>query len=133
MKNINPAICPGPNIVYFSRTYSFVEMVAHIYGTVDLLGNTEHPNMFITELRLYIDVLKHKIAECVNAITEKEIQYIKIFYENLCNGIEYYNKLLSSLIHASEHYKEKIAIDLLRLGKHLEQIIAASKAVPVER
>ncbi len=131
-ENVDPAICPGPNMIYFSRTYSFVEMVAHIYGTVDLLGNTEHPNMFITELRLYIDVLKHKIAEYVNAITEKEIQYIKTFYENVCNGIEYYNKLLSSLIHVSEHYKEKMAVDLLRLGKCLEQIIVAYKAIPVE-
>lgn len=121
-ENMHSAVCPGPNMAYFSKICSLTEMVAHIYGKIDLLGDTEHPNMFITELKLYIEFLKYKIIECMHSVTEKEIRYIKTFYENLQNGIEYYKNLFSNLIHVNENYKEKMAKDLMHLKEHLEKI-----------
>ncbi len=123
VENFNSAICPGPNIAYFSKIYSLTEMAAHIYGKINLLHNVEHPNMFITELKLYLEILKHIVTECMHSVTEKESQYIKTFYENLLSGMEYYKNLISSFIHDNEQYREKITKDLMYLKERLEKII----------
>lgn len=36
-------ICPGPNLAWFSRTYSLEELVGHIYGKTDLLAGLKRP------------------------------------------------------------------------------------------
>jgi len=64
-------ICPGPNLAYFSRVYTLDEMVAHIYGQQNLLGEADRPNMFINELNLYIDYLKKDLAGYVKNFNEK--------------------------------------------------------------
>ncbi len=126
-EKIASAICPGPNMAYFNKTCSLTEMVAHIYGKFDLLGGIVHPNMFITEIKLYIEVLKHMITECIQSYSEKEVQYIQTFYENLQQGIKYYKDLLSAFIQINEQCKEKMAKDLNDYKKLLEKIISENK------
>ncbi len=90
-------ICPGPNIAYFTKVVSLREMVGHIYGRTDLLGQTERPHMFINELVLYINYLKDLLAE--EGIPEpdsKRAKYFKDFYNNLLEGIAYYRRLVTS-------------------------------------
>ncbi len=123
-EQIAPAVCPGPNIAYFNKTYSLSEIIAHIYGKINLLENVEHPGMFITELKLYLEVFRYKITDCLHSITENETNYIKTFYENLQKGIENYKHFLSNVVHLNEHYKEKMAADLINLKEYLEKIIA---------
>src|SRR5690606_24244483 len=43
------AICPGPNIAWFDRTYSLQEMVDHIYGRQKSLISDKRPHMFAKE------------------------------------------------------------------------------------
>lgn len=91
----NVAICPGPNMAYFSRPVSLKEMIDHIYGRINIIERKDRPNMFIKELILYIDYLKNKIDETQKPISPKEMKNIRIFYENLNEGIKYYKKLFA--------------------------------------
>jgi hypothetical protein len=90
-------ICPGPNIAYFTKVVSLNEMVGHIYGRTDLLGQTDRPHMFINELILYINYLKDLLAEeGVPEPDSKRAKYFKDFYNNLLEGIGYYRQLVAS-------------------------------------
>lgn len=82
------SICPGPNITYFSKKHSLAEMVSHIYGRKDLLTDISRPNLFIKELRLYIEYLKKEIENLGNDV--KKGRSLTKFYNQLQNGINYY-------------------------------------------
>ncbi|MEX1062158.1 MAG: hypothetical protein WEC12_01030 [Balneolaceae bacterium] len=57
-KRAPQAICPGPNIAWFDRTYSLQEMTDHIYGRRDSLVPPERPHMFAKEMVMYVDYFK---------------------------------------------------------------------------
>ena len=54
-ENAPQAICPGPNIAWFNRTYSLSEMADHIYGRIPDLTPKERPHMFAKEVEMYGD------------------------------------------------------------------------------
>ncbi|ASU31963.1 hypothetical protein [Mucilaginibacter xinganensis] len=91
------AICPGPNLSYFSRTYSLDEMVKHIYGSVDLLQNVKRPNLFVNELNLYIDYLQKELSVHVKNLNDKKQKYLVKFKNELEHGIAYYKELFPQL------------------------------------
>ncbi len=90
-------VCPGPNMAYFSSVATLNEMINHIYGKSNLLNGKKRPNMFIKELNLYIDYFKEEIAGLKGVLPDKKVKYIKTFYENISNGIEFYRSLFSSI------------------------------------
>lgn len=85
-----PAVCPGPNLVYFSKTVSLQEMVDHIYGRANVL-DPKHPRpyVFINELKLYINYLRDLFLKVKPDIAAKEVKYLFEFKENIKNGIQY--------------------------------------------
>ncbi len=86
-------ICPGPNIVNFSKLSTLQEMSDHIYGRSNLMYKTGRPHMFVREIELYIDFLKQKITRSQNP--EKRIlNNWEAFCNNLIEGIRYYRELL---------------------------------------
>jgi hypothetical protein len=87
------AICPGPNLAYFSRIYSLEEMVKHIYGQVNLLEHIKRPHVFIKELELYIDYLQNDLQAHLKDLTEKKQKQLAKFKEQLLSGIAYYKQL----------------------------------------
>ncbi|GAB3914705.1 hypothetical protein [Mucilaginibacter boryungensis] len=89
------AICPGPNLAYFSRIYSLEEMVRHIYGELDLLGKIKRPHMFIKELNLYIDYLRTDLQAQLKGLTDKKQKQLTKFKAQLQDGISYYRDLFS--------------------------------------
>ncbi|MBV6484421.1 MAG: hypothetical protein KFKLKKLM_00925 [Flavobacteriales bacterium] len=92
------SVCPGPNMAYFSKKATLVEMVGHIYGKVNLLNDTYRPNMYIKELGMYIDYLIKELNNCApEDVNERKIKYFATFKENLLSGIEYYKTLLPKL------------------------------------
>ncbi len=95
VKKLNAVtICPGPNIVNFSKVVSLEKMVAHIYGRTNIINNTARPHLFITELNLYIDYLKEQLkADFHTEQFAKRKKYYNSFYQNLRNGINYYRSL----------------------------------------
>jgi hypothetical protein len=91
-------ICPGPNLAFFDQEVSLSKMVRHIYGNDNVLSDKERPNMFINELKLYVDHLKNEIADFSEIITKNQIKKWKIFKENLFHGIAYYEEIFSNSI-----------------------------------
>jgi hypothetical protein len=93
IKNLRAVtICPGPNIAYFSQQVSLQTMIDHIYGRTNIIEVGNRPNMFITELNLYVDYLNEQFNKenSLDAVTKK---YYTAFCNNLLNGISYYHDL----------------------------------------
>ena len=87
------SICPGPNLAYFSRKYSLKEMVDHIYGRTNVMERTDRPNLFVKEIKMYIEYLSTKIEETVKPVSDKQKKYFDTFQENMEKGVEYYKEL----------------------------------------
>lgn len=87
------SICPGPNLAYFSSTYSLKKMVDHIYGRFNVMERTDRPNLFVKEMKMYIDYLGGKIEETVKPFSDKQKKHFDTFLENLNKGVEYYKDL----------------------------------------
>jgi hypothetical protein len=91
------AICPGPNLAYFNRTYSLDEMVKHIYGKLDLLAQVKRPHMFVKELNLYIDYLQTDLQKHLKDLSDKKMKQFVKFKDQLQSGIVYYKQLFMEL------------------------------------
>lgn len=114
------AICPGPNLSYFSRKYSLKEMINHIYGRENLLSNVQRPNLFINELNLYIDYLKKDFANHIEELSTKKAKYFDKFKEELLNGIAYYKRMIPE-IGAATNISIK---DMYNQLQHAESILS---------
>lgn len=86
-------ICPGPNLAYFDKEVSLSRMVKHIYGNDDILDPVNRPNLFINELKMYIDHFTKEIGDFSVTPTNSQIKKWNTFKENLLKGIEYYEDL----------------------------------------
>jgi len=91
------SICPGPNLAYFSKTYSLKEMIGHIYGRDAITFKINRPNLFINELNLYVDYLKQHINNHISELSAKKTKYFEKFTEQLFNGITYYRNMVPEL------------------------------------
>ena len=54
-RDLPVAVCPGPNLAWFDRSYRLEEMVDHIYGRGPGLTPAERPHLFAKELEMYVD------------------------------------------------------------------------------
>jgi hypothetical protein len=113
------AVCPGPNLAYFSKIASLEEMVGHIYGRIELLRNMYRPNLFINELRLYIDYMKQEMQKRMETWNAKEQKYFDTFRKNLQDGITHYKELIPQLVEESERYREAMRTELLAMEQEL--------------
>lgn len=95
IKKLNAVtICPGPNIINFSKVVSLQTIVDHIYGRTNIVTNSNRPHMFISELHLYLDYFKEQLKEAIlTGVVEKKKKYFISFYQNLRDGILYYQQL----------------------------------------
>lgn len=88
-------ICPGPNLAFFDKEVSLSQMVQHIYGNTNILPDNDRPNMFINELKMYVNHLKKEISDFSGTVTKSQDKKWKTFKENLFEGISYYENLFS--------------------------------------
>ncbi|MFV8271200.1 hypothetical protein ACNQGP_14870 [Flavobacterium sp. GT2N3] len=89
-------VCPGPNMAYFDHEVSLSKMIQHIYGNTSILTVANRPNMFVKELKMYLDYLKNEIATVSAEITAPQIKKWNLFKNNLAEGIGYYQSLFTS-------------------------------------
>ncbi len=83
-------ICPGPNLAFFSGTFSLREMIDHIYGR-GFVGNAiPRPHVFVNELQLYIRYFRKELHKSKMSLTDKFLRSRENFRKNLLQGIEYY-------------------------------------------
>ncbi|MBO9201805.1 MULTISPECIES: hypothetical protein [Niastella] len=87
-------ICPGPNIVNFTKVVSLQTMIDHIYGRANVISASNRPHMFIAELRLYLNYLKEQLRNDneTNGFL-KNRKYYAGYCKNLKDGIAYYRQL----------------------------------------
>ena len=111
------AICPGPNLAFFSRKYSLMEMVDHIYGNGTLLSSSNRPHVFINELKLYIDYLENESKEMMQNFSAKQHKYLESFKGNLERGVRYYESLIPEI--SLDSFKS----DLKNLGTRLSLML----------
>jgi len=86
-------ICPGPNMAYFDKEVSLSKMMQHINGNTSVLSHINRPNMFVKELKMYVDYLKNEITTISEDVTSKQIKKWDAFKSNLFDGISYYQEL----------------------------------------
>ncbi|WP_223266339.1 hypothetical protein [Gelidibacter gilvus] len=103
-------ICPGPNLAYFDKEVSLSQMVQHIYGGTSVLSQAYRPNMFVKELKMYVDYLKNDIATFTDELTIKNIKKWSAFKSNLLEGIVYYQGLFEETFHLN---KNEIQSDII--------------------
>ncbi|MEO6149974.1 MAG: hypothetical protein ABIN95_02965, partial [Mucilaginibacter sp.] len=106
------AICPGPNLSYFSKVYTLDEMVKQIYGHLNLLENVIRPNLFVNELNLYIDYLKKDIEGYLKDVNDKKARYLVKFKDQLQQGINYYKVLIPQITNQTQEYLANMYHDL---------------------
>jgi hypothetical protein len=97
------AICPGPNMAYFSKELSLKEMIHHIYGKSNVITAYNRPHMFIKELKLYVEYFLNKVNEFKDSFSMKQEKYLTKFQNNLNDGIAYYQHLFSEFSSNKEH------------------------------
>lgn len=118
------SICPGPNLVYFDRTYTLREMVDHIYGRQAIQFKIIRPNIFMNEIQLYLDYLKKDINAQLLQISEKKTKYFQKFSDQLLNGINYYRKIIPELRIITGHAVEDLQQQLLHAEEQLSSLTA---------
>ena len=106
------AVCPGPNLAYFSKIVTLKEMADHIYGRINILNSTPRPHMFIKELRMYVDYLRNDIQKSLSTITGQKAKYFTEFKDNLLEGIEYYRGLFPQMIEETLEFRTAMLNDL---------------------
>ncbi|MFW5872462.1 MAG: hypothetical protein ACOCVN_00595 [bacterium] len=125
------AVCPGPNMAYFSKIVSLKEMVDHIYGRINLVSRTERPHMFIKELQLYLNYFRQKIEESSDDLNESQLKYFNNFKENLEEGINYYHHLFDNVKEKFMNLKTTLFQQLNEMKAELDEIMCQEKVNPI--
>lgn len=89
-------------------------MVDHIYGRINILNAVERPNLFVNELKLYVDYLKKEIAVNIHSLNNNKIRYFKTFQANLLEGVNYYKKLKSGISADAAKYLNDMSAELTK-------------------
>lgn len=89
-------VCPGPNLAYFDKEVSLSEMIKHIYGKTNILSKSHRPNIFINELKMYVDYFNKNSNENIDNKEQLSKKW-KNFRQNLINGIDYYENLFKRI------------------------------------
>lgn len=95
------AICPGPNIAWFSGPYTLQEMVDHIYGRTQITP-VERPHMFAKELEMYVDYLSVNLSK-TDPNDAKAMSKLTTIHSNLMSGIEELRAIAHSDGYAQEN------------------------------
>ena len=90
------AVCPGPNLAYFDRTYRLEEMVDHIYGRGPGLVPADRPHMFAKELELYVDHCERLEGKKADAFRDNLLEGMAT-YRALCEEPAFPGENLASL------------------------------------
>lgn len=129
LKNMSTAVavCPGPNLAYFSGVFTLKQMVDHIYGRINILNAVKRSNLFVNELRMYVSYLEKEIEKNIDSITANKSRQLRTFQQNLLKGIEYYHTLTESIKNETTHYIDEMKEELASFER-----IIAGLTVPAE-
>ena len=125
-QSMTSAVCPGPNLAYFSRISSLSEMVDHIYGRLNLVTDRNRPHMFLKELGLYIDHFQKSMDDHARDGSTHTEAFFTTFYENMLDGIDYYREMIPHIREEAEHVRERMKEELTVLEQRLHACAVVS-------
>ena len=76
-------ICPGPNMAYFDQEVSLKEMLQHIYQGKSVMRTKDRPNLFVKELKMYVDYFRNEIETISGEITANQLKKWNSFKTNI--------------------------------------------------
>lgn len=120
---LKTAVCPGPNLAYFSKIFNLKEMVDHIYGRLNLLNNTYRPNMFVKEISMYITHLTKEIQKTLPEPSPKDIKYLTEYVKNLKEGLNYTQELAAQLQDETDEYRKQMIHEVESIKQALNLLI----------
>ncbi|MFW6348210.1 MAG: hypothetical protein ACOC2C_06335 [Cyclonatronaceae bacterium] len=82
------AVCPGPNLAWFRKTYSLNEMVDHIYGRRQDMLPENRPHMFAKEMTMYADYAEEMMRQAQLTGDKKELRKLNKLRKNLEAGMD---------------------------------------------
>ena len=111
-------ICPGPNLAYFDKEVSLANMVQHIYGNANVMLQTDRPNLFVKELKMYVDYFKNEINTFTDEVSTNQLKKWNSFRNNINEGINFYKTMFldatffstekTTILKKLEEYKTEI-------------------------
>jgi len=116
------AICPGPNMAYFSKVVSLSKMIQHIYGKISVMEMPNRPNMFVKELKIYLDYFRNEIEDFMDEPSAKQKKKLEKFKLNLLDGISYYQELFTNKTNLFQQSKNQLLGELEELKDSLTGI-----------
>jgi hypothetical protein len=122
--SVTPAICPGPNLIWFRRRTNLDEMVGHIYGRQSLVDEDARPHMFLQELSINIDYLKQWIVPALNTGDQNGRKNFSEFAQTILAGIQYYGERIVEFAPRNpERFFETIKSLELEVRRLLSQVL----------
>ena len=122
-EDIAIAVCPGPNIVNFRRSYSLEEMAGHIYGRHSVLEDENRPHMFVREFSLYVEFLGTELEKRRIGLGGS-IKSLQEYRDNLLAGVEFYRDLAQQgLIRSRQRFLD----NLTALVSELEALVPVAE------
>jgi hypothetical protein len=124
-EDIAIAICPGPNIVNFRRSYTLDEMAGHIYGRRSVLEDESRPHMFVREFSLYVEFLDRELEKRRFGLGGG-IKSLQEYRDNLLAGVEFYRAMAQKgLIRGRQRFLD----NLNALVSELESLMPVAPVV----
>jgi hypothetical protein len=123
IKSQGVSVCPGPNLAYFSEILSLKEMVDHIYNRVNVIVHNSRPNLFIKELKLYLNYLISKMDESEIPFSEKQTAYFRKFISNVNDGINYYKHLFEEMKDKFEGITDDALFELESMANSINNLL----------
>lgn len=116
------SVCPGPNLAYFDKAVSLEDMVGHIYGKTKITDDPDRPNMFVKELKMYVDHFRKKVDEMSWPLSRPDSKFIKTYEKNMILGIAYYKKLYVGVHERYQHILPKFVENIKKLEEEFIEI-----------
>ena len=121
-------------MAYFSKELSLSEMVNHIYNDAKEVVRADRPNMFVSELRMYLKYLSDKIEGHKDHWDRASEKKLNTFADNMNKGINYYEEMFNSIgdtfIDAKESITDSLndAVERMQeMGKEISMLIAQNQ------
>ncbi|MFC1555482.1 hypothetical protein ACFL67_00205 [candidate division KSB1 bacterium] len=129
-KKAPQAVCPGPNIAWFDRSYSLKEMVEHIYGVGKSLVPKKRPHMFAKEIELYVDYFENLVKKC--SFSVKEVKTLEEFKKNLEEGFNTCMEIAKNRPYPGENL-DSIRKYVKKQGNRLEELFSKIKDTAINQ